>query len=352
MTVSNSHSSIGSSACPSLPGGLLLGSKGTMSPRCKRLVREIIERKKVDDYERKKVNDYLNPTQLHECVDVLSVICGYLEKISDVVSASAVSKGYHDAASGIVNCKKIQLNALMQKIGFGRAKWRQHFGEVGKASLSLDWLAYLEEDCPFTPGMKRWETHRLFLKPQTLNREPLTVKRIGDCMAIVAGQKWEGFQHRPDFYDRHRTDFCDIMDGKFGPSHWVCMYRKPPRIRDLFQFFDILRKNGYASPNVSDCVVANLLRYVETGHVFPLGDSRNAGECERAEFCYLNGEGRPCIEVFSVETENNVCIWIDRYESRNAPNHEYTMAVQREPVSPRSSQNPPEASASKSPPTT
>jgi hypothetical protein len=150
---------------------------------------------------------------------------------------------------------------------FGRAEWRQYFGEVGAAPpLPADMATILDGTCPFWPNKKVRDTHLLVLIPATVDGVPFTLNLLGELI-----QRPKNGGHRTEYSNYSEYTKSRIGEGSSPRSYWVLMTRDVfPGSRNkvyLFQreFVAYYASRGYALPSGLEAATAILTHHAREG---------------------------------------------------------------------------------------
>ncbi len=185
---------------------------------------------------------------------------------ADLTNCSQVSKTWQVLANddGLRNALPVPI------IAFGKKQWNLHFGDIGKEPrLPKNIHKILNSSCPFWSKKKVEETHWLFLIPETINGEPLTLKVLGK---LVKNPK-EGYATQYRLFGLGDL-ICDrydlpIVNQSTIKSHWVLMTKDiiPHSRNKLYTDQKALittKQRGYEDPNVLDAVICIFMKYVSS----------------------------------------------------------------------------------------
>jgi hypothetical protein len=165
------------------------------------------------------------------------------------------------------------------KHAFGPARWQTYFGDVGEVPpLPNRMDEILRSPCPIWKGRKTWETHKLFLVPNRLLGEPMSLDLIGE---VVQAPK-EG--HKAGYLYYSGPVKADIGDSSVEQAHWCLMTKDilpgstDKDYRDQCGFMEEFRSRldlPYAIPSTTEATLCVFLHYVETGErIFARNDAQ------------------------------------------------------------------------------
>lgn len=170
-------------------------------------------------------------------------------------------------------------SALQQ--AFGPAQWRTYFGDVGEAPpLPAGLNEILQSPCPFMPGKRIRETHKLFLVPRTLDGRPVSLDLIGE----IIERPLRGHPARYLYFSSYVK--ADIGAKSVPEAHWCLMTRDvvPGSVGmdyvDQCAFMETQQARigvRYDIPTTFEAALCILLQHVETGErLFARDDARRA----------------------------------------------------------------------------
>jgi len=166
---------------------------------------------------------------------------------------------------------EILWNRIMDKVAFGTKQWLKYYGDVGKEpTLPKNIRTILIEKCPIWPHLKVYQTHRLILKPKTLNGTQVTLSMLANLTQNPRQGKILDFNMHADVARDHGRTPVES-------SQWLLVPKWPIDIFSPYgNFFGSecysqqeivqrLNKNSnvhYHVPNVLDAAISFVARCV------------------------------------------------------------------------------------------
>ena len=164
---------------------------------------------------------------------------------------------------------------FIEEHSFGKKKWEHFFGDIGiEPPLPDNIWKILNAPCPIWPGKKVYETHLLTLIPQTVNGQPLTLKKLGELVK-------NPLHGNATMY----TNFSIEVEDRPNPnSHWTLLSRDlipNSRNKSYAEQQNLVEQYpGYEVPNALDTAVALFMEHVQSGTRLYPAESRTLTRCQ------------------------------------------------------------------------
>ena len=162
------------------------------------------------------------------------------------------------------------LAAALRTKTFGKAEWKQYFGDVGSApDLPSNMATILDGPCPFWPNKKVRDTHLLVLIPATVGGVPFTLNLLGELI-----KRPSNGGHRTEY--SYYNERVQAQIGKESPPcpYWLLMTRDVlPGSRNtgyadqkaLVANYASRESVPYALPSVLEATTAILMHHAREG---------------------------------------------------------------------------------------
>ena len=144
---------------------------------------------------------------------------------------------------------------------FGEIEWERQFGSVGEVPPLPDNIEeILDGPCPFFKTKKVFETHLLALIPAAIDKEPLTLNKLGELIA----KPRRGHPTKYDYYGESTKK----AHGSTAPdkTHWVLMTKDviPGSRKQLYaQQKELVAKYPpYRLPQAREAVICIAMEYI------------------------------------------------------------------------------------------
>ena len=147
---------------------------------------------------------------------------------------------------------------------FNKENWNIYFGKVTEPSLPKNIELILASSCPFYPGKKIEETHRLLLIPGSVDGKPLTLNLLIDLFKTP----------KIGYPFRYRYIWSKILENygqqELPNSYWVLMTKdliegsrnqKYPDQQALLTKFTKNKKNVYRTPTLVEAMICEYVKY-------------------------------------------------------------------------------------------
>lgn len=203
-------------------------------------------------------------TPFWQCSDTLGILSGFVDLGALNGSLGLVNKKSCEAA---IEEKKVRLRDYVDKNGFGAKKWEHFFGKVQRVPLPLELLDILNRPCPIDPKKTVQETHLLFLLPNTVNGQPLTLNSL-EALAQAPKEGSGGHATKYGLLDRR-------LMGQFGgktESCWVLMLKDimpQSRNKSFYKQCSLIPSRSlnwtYEVPDLLEATAGIVIRFVGTG---------------------------------------------------------------------------------------
>jgi hypothetical protein len=176
--------------------------------------------------------------------------------LPELGACSRVCKAWKEMA-------KKHINAFCCETAFGAKEWYTYFGCQLRniPRLPLNIAEIMNSPCLFGKRKKVHETHLLVLIPETVNSQPLTLKKLEELVQKILTRpatKYRCF------------DLGEYTDPFAPPSHWVLMTRdviegtRNQSYQDQQTFLTQKSHGLYSVPTILDATVCIFMQYVRS----------------------------------------------------------------------------------------
>jgi hypothetical protein len=199
--------------------------------------------------------------------DLLRATMGFLD-LKDYGNAKKVSKSWDNGIDERVR------KTIYIAMSFGPQMWKKHFGvDVGEApALSQEQLQILDSPCPFWPGKKVVQTHKVFFHPATFKKEthaepqPLTIRSFRELIKNPTD-----VSKKTDYRNIWDQILTDHGDTSSKTSQWEIMTKDvlPGSRNKSYAAQQTLATAtpGYDVPNLLSAILCIQTEYMKTGVV-------------------------------------------------------------------------------------